>query len=459
MEDTAMDQVPHALVIGAGPAGLLAACALAQRFERVSVIERDPLPDRGPAFRPGIPQSRHLHILWEHGLRLIEELMPGFTRATLGAGGTLVTAPSDALWLSPEGWFTRAPGRTRVLSCSRDLINWILYRTARANERITILSGRRCTGLLASPSEEDVVGVTMSSDSADEQLRADLVVDATGRTSRATAWLQALGYPVPQVTHCRPHLAYSSRLYARPPGERDWRAIYLQSHPGSMRAGVLMPIEADRWIVSVSGHTSQQLPVTDHEFLTFARSLRAPHLYQALCRAQPLTQPTRFAAITNEWRHYETMPRWPHGFLVIGDALCTLNPVYGHGMTVAAITAHHLADALKPLRPTDVPRRTRRLQKTAARSCLQAWTIATTEDLRYPTTDGLEAGFVLRLRQRAVARALAAANTDPAVADRLFSVFSLAAPPTTLLSPFCLPRLLLPRPDVTPPPSPTPRPT
>ncbi|MFH7594219.1 FAD-dependent monooxygenase [Streptomyces racemochromogenes] len=434
----------HAVVLGAGPAGLLTARVLAGYFPRVTVLERDGLPDDGPGFRPGVPQSRHVHVLWSRGIEVMERLLPGITAELTGAGAVLLESPRDFLWLSPADWFQPVPG-ARMLVGSRQLLDWTLRRAVRRDRRIEVLGGRAVTGLVAGPDRRAVTGVTLRDRAP---LAARLVVDATGRTSKAPAWLAALGYPAPEVTRYDSHLGYASRAYAPPeapqagPVARRWRGMYVQGRPESPRGGVLVPQEDGSWLVTLLGNGEHVPPTRDPEFLEFARSLRSPALYEAIRDAEPLSEPTGFRATANEWRHYERMDRWPEGLLVVGDAACRFNPVYGHGMSVAAGAAHALDSALAGLPAHRVPAEARALQRRTAEAAAVAWQIATSEDLRYPWTEGPPPDRATRVLQRYMSRVMAGANTDPAISGPFFGVLSLSAPPNTLLAPGTVLRVL-----------------
>ncbi|QKW10089.1 FAD-dependent monooxygenase [Streptomyces sp. NA04227] len=437
----------HAVVIGAGVAGLLTARVLAAHFSRVTVLERDELLDEGPEFRPGVAQSRHVHVLWWHGLRTLEDMLPGFTRDMLTAGAHRVRIPADMLWLSPADWFQPLPG-TESLYASRELTDWTLRRHVTATPGVTLRSGREVTGLIASSDTRAVRGVVHKrrgapSGTSAEETTAGFVVDTSGRTARTTDWLARLDCPAPPVTRCDAKLAYASRYYRTPAANgRTWKGIYVQAGPDVPRAGVLIPIEGERWIVTLLGSGEDAPPTDDEAFTEFTRSLRSPVLYEAIRDAEPLSSATGFRDTANVRHHFERASRWPDGFVVLGDAACRFNPVYGHGMTVAALTAHRIAELLRGRHRDDIPGAARRIQKSAARSASAAWAIATGEDLRYPQTEGLRPKFADRLSQRYMQRVLAGANVDPGLCARFFDVLSLAAPPTTLLGPSTAARVL-----------------
>ncbi|WP_405487551.1 NAD(P)/FAD-dependent oxidoreductase [Streptomyces sp. NBC_00096] len=429
----------HAVVLGAGMAGLLAARVLARRFARVTVVERDELPEGEAAFRPGLPQSRHAHVLWSRGVDLIELMLPGITGKLVGAGAHLLDSPRDFLWLSPADWFRPVSG-ARVLLASRELLDRTVRREVLRNGRIRVRAGTPAAGLVAGPDGRSVAGVELR---GGERLAARLVVDATGRTSKATAWLAEFGHPAPAVTRYDSHLGYSSRYFAIPedPGRR-WQGMYVQGRPDLPRGGVLMPQDGDRWLVTLIGNGEHAPPVRDEEFFTFARSLRSPALYDAIRDATPLSAPTAFRGTANEWRHYERMERWPAGFVVLGDAACRFNPVYGHGMTVAALAAEALAKEIRTLGPEEIAAASRRIQRRTTAAAAVPWQIATSEDMRYPETDGPPPDRATRILQSYMSRVIAGANTDPAIAARFFGVLSLTSSPGTLLDPVTMVRVL-----------------
>jgi 2-polyprenyl-6-methoxyphenol hydroxylase-like FAD-dependent oxidoreductase len=422
----------HAVVIGGSLAGLLAVRVLTDHFGRVTLIERDRFPS-GAAFRPGIPQSRHLHVLWNRGLELLEDLFPGLEKTLLGAGAAEIGVPSDVLWLTSAGWRTRFEV-TRLLTFSRPLLDWAVRSRLTGHPSLDVLEGNEATGLLAHG--PDVAGVALRSG---ETMAADLVVDATGRGSRAPSWLAALGYPSPPETLVDPLLGYASRYYAIPAGfDPGWKALYLQADPPlTRRTGGLFPQEGGRWICSLSGAGRDYGPTDENAFLGFAKGLRDPVLYEAIRDAEPLSPITGFRRTANHRRHYDRLPAWPHGFVVMGDAACAFNPIYGQGMTVAAISALALDRCLREDRD-DLERR---FQRQVARSGAGAWLVATGEDLRYRETEAAPTRLSTRLINAYVDHVVAAANVDRRVCASLLDVLALTSAPTSLFSPAVLARV------------------
>jgi pimeloyl-ACP methyl ester carboxylesterase/2-polyprenyl-6-methoxyphenol hydroxylase-like FAD-dependent oxidoreductase len=399
-----------------------------------------------------VPQSRHVHVLLARGLEILEQLFPGIEAEWVAAGAVPIDWPRDVLLLTSRGWCERFPTGIKVLCASREFLEWGVRRRLATFGNVRFLQGRDVTGLLADAHRRRVEGLRIRARSsgggreeATEELPAGLVVDASGRNSRAPEWLAELGYPVPAEVRVNPFLGYASCYYKIPVDfGADWRVIFLQGEPPAIaRGGALFPIEGNRWIVTLAG-AGQNHPPTDEEgFVAFARSLRSPLLYEAIRRAERLTPIYAYRQTENRRRFYERLPQLPECFLVVGDAGCAFNPIYGQGMTVAAQSALVLDRALRERSngaPSDLPAR---FQREVARVSDGAWLIATGEDLRYPTTEGGERSLQVRLTHRYLDRVIGAANRDQTVNLAFSKVLQLMAPPTALFRPGVLLRALL----------------
>lgn len=444
----------RAVVVGGSMAGLLAAAALVPHFDRVTIVDRDRLP-AGPEFRRGVPQSHHLHVLMPGGRQAIETLLPGFGSELLAEGAVPV---DEALMQFAAGWsrlFQPRP-RHRVLSCSRPLVESVVRR--RVVPQVDLQEGVEVTGLLAE--EGRVRGVRLrprgrEESQSDWSLAADLVVDASGRTSRAPEWLEGLGVGRPPETRIDAFLGYASRQYVMPSRSPiGQRAVMLMARaPHEPRVGYLFPIDGGRWMVTLAGAGREYPPTDESGFLEFARSLRDPVIHELIKDAEPLTPIRGHRHTANQRRHYERVRPWPEGLLVLGDAACAFNPVYGQGMSVAAQTAAALAGMLA--RRGYAPRSVRAMQRCVAGCNSGAWLVATGEDLRYPTTEGARPGGRTRLMHRYLDRVLAAATRDELANAAWFDVMMLLQRPQSLFRPRVLASALrgagnevVPRPDL-----------
>ena len=438
----------HAVVIGGGMAGLLAAQALGSHFAEVTVVERDQLPDQ-PNFRKGVPQARHLHTFWAGGLRAVEQLLPGIEADLIAAGACPVRFPTDIRWLTPvDRWMGRFPATQRLASASRILIEWMVRRRVEQTPEVRFLAGHEVRSLRLD-SHGDVSGLAVHSrgNHAGFELPADLVVDASGRGSELPEWLEALDRRRPLESTVDAFLGYASRTYAIPDDFcADWKSTYIQAAPPrESRGGIMMPIEGNRWIVTMLGGGRDYPPTDDVGFLEFARSLRSSALYDVIVAAEPTSPVWGFRHTSNRRRHYERLPDMPGRLLALGDGLCTFNPLYGQGMTIAAVQAETLSAFLRRhLRgPADLPALTRPMQMAVAKCTTGAWLVATGSDLRYPITAGAQATFATRLLHRHLDLVFAAATGDPSVNAAFLRVLNMIDAPQALFRPGTVARALI----------------
>ncbi len=421
----------HAVVVGASLAGLLAARALAESFGRVTVLDRDMLPDAA-VHRRGVPQDRHVHALQPRGLRQLEELLPGLTGELLDAG-----AVAGTLRFHLSGHLIAPPRGGRSLFTSRPLIEHRVRARVAALPGVTVTAGRPVTGLLTDGVR--VVGVR----AADAHVAADLVVDATGRGSRTPQWLGELGYPAPQEDRVEVGLRYATRTYRLRPGAlRHDAAVLVTATPAIPRGALLAALEQGRHIVTATGMRADAPPTDPGGFARFLTRLPAPDIAAALADAEPLDDPVGFRFPASVRRRYERLARFPDGLVVLGDAVCSFNPVYGQGMTVAALQAAALRDELA----RHDGFRARRYFRAVAPILDAPWTVAAGSDFAHPHVTGPR-GFTVALFNHYLPHVHAAAARDPVLATAFLRVTGLLDPPTALLRPGHLARVLLAGPD------------
>jgi 2-polyprenyl-6-methoxyphenol hydroxylase-like FAD-dependent oxidoreductase len=303
------------------------------------------------------------------------------------------------------------------------------------------------TGLITNDAKSCVTGVEFrrraQPDQPHERMQADLVVDASGRESHAPRWLTAMGYEQPSVTVVNSFLGYASRVYQKPADDkRDWISLLVRAMPpASSRGGVVNPIERDRWMVTL-GAAGRDYPPTDEVgFLEFARSLPVSTLYDAIKNAEPLTPVYGYRKTENRWQHYERLKRSPENFMVTGDAVCAFNPVYGQGMTSAAMGAATLDKCLHD-HAGQFGGVAHDFQKRLAKTVSGPWLLATGDDFRYPETEGARRDAMTRLMHRYMDVVMRLANQDPHVFMTFFEVLQLLKPVTALMAPRIIARVL-----------------
>jgi flavin-dependent dehydrogenase len=425
----------HAVVVGASIAGLLAARVLTERYARVTVLERDILPDA--VQRRGVPQGRHLHGLMDRGRQIIEELFPGLTAELTERGAPSTEVLVGSRWyLSGLRAYSTPTGLITLLA-SRPLLESVMRAQLATLPGVCLRPRMSATGLLVDPNHSNrITGVRATPAGEDrtgdqvEDIPADLVVDASGRASRGHEWLAAVGHPGPEEQRVDVDLGYASRLYRQRPDHLDGDlAVVVSTMPGR-RGGGAVRLEGDRWMVTLGGMLGDH-PPTDHSgFESFASTLPVSDIHELITDAEPLEDavPHRFRGSLR--RYYERLPDPPDGFLIIGDALCSFNPLYAQGMTVAAQQALALRDCLRDNGP-GLPHR---FYRKAAKLIDVAWEMSTNSDLNHPGVEGRRS-LRTRLVNRYVHRAHTVAHVDPAVARTFMRVANLVAPTTALLTP------------------------
>ncbi len=420
----------RAVVLGASMAGLLAARVLADSFPHVTLVERDELPT-GPADRRGVPQARQVHILLSRGGRVVEELFPGITDALAADGAVLADGGARIRFLLAGRRLCNIPSDDRDVFCSRQLLEHHVREAVRRHPGITVLDGSDVLHPVDDGARVTGVAVRPRSGAAEEVLPADLVVDATGRGSRTPVWLAETGRTPPAEERIATDTVYAgARFRLRPGALGDDVAILVSPPPGGSRGGALFAVEGGEVLVSLTGMLGEAPPDDLDGFRDYAASLAFPDLADALEGAEPVTplRTSRFPASTR--RHYERLTDLPRGLLVVGDALCSFNPVYGQGMSVAAIQAEALA---RTLDRGGVPE-PRAWFRAAARACAPAWDLATGSDLADPRVEGPRPALS-RVMNAYVDRLQAAAEHDARVSTVFLEVTGLLRPPPALLRP------------------------
>lgn len=432
----------HAVVIGGSIAGLLAARVLADHFARVTIVERDQFP-AAPVFRAGVPQGRHLHVLLERGQQLLEQYLPGFTKELLAHGGQSFDFIEGVRLNAGYGWNPQFFGNIPFISATRPLVEWLVRQQVLAQPTITTLPEQRVVALMATPDQKRVTGVQVQRrddqpDNPISELAADLVVDASGRHSAAPDWLRTLGYQAPAVTEIDPHLGYATRVYHPDPATpRTWLTLYqMMQPPKHLRGGVITTVEGGDWLVTLSGYGDNNMPPTDEEgFLAFARSLPTPDIAEAIASATPGSSIYGYRDTSNQWRHYDKLRTLPDGFIVTGDAAVAFDPIYGQGMSIAAIDADALARALAGAHDPALRGFGLRFQRDLARAVTPAWQLSSSSDVLVPGVTGGKPSFTVRVQNAYLGRIYRIIPKQKRARLTFTRVVMMTKPPTALFHP------------------------
>jgi 2-polyprenyl-6-methoxyphenol hydroxylase-like FAD-dependent oxidoreductase len=435
----------RAVVLGASMGGLLAARVLADFFRTVTVIERDELAD-DVVNRRGVPQGRHVHALLARGAQTLEQFFPGFLDELFAAGApawddgelsTLYTSYGGHEVLR-SGTLAGDHKANALYTPSRPLLECHVRRRLQAMENVTIHGGQDVVELTASADRNRVTGVRVvnRAGGAPQELTADLVVDAMGRGAHTPALLENLGYGRPVEERIVMHTTYVSQPLRIPPGTVKEKLFIIGPAPGRPTGAFLFGYEHDTWIFTVFGMAGREPPGDLAGLLSFAQEYAPAQLLAAVRVGEPLGPVVRHRMPSSQWRRYDKMRRLPDGLLVCGDAICSFNPIYGQGMSVAALDAVALRDCLRG-GVTDLPRR---YFRAAAKAIGVAWQTGATSDLALPEVEGRQT-LSMRVTDRLVDLVLTACESDAVVATQFFRVTGLLDPPIRLLHPSFLYRV------------------
>ena len=419
----------HAIVIGASMGGLLAARALADFYAVVTVRDNFPLSD---VPRKGVPQGRHAHGLLARGRAVIEDFFPGWTDEVVASGGALGDIAGDVNWYGHGVGIKSAASDLIGLLAARPVLEGHVRRRLTALPNVRMIENCAVQSLIADEGCGTIKGVRAKVGNGVEQtLTADLVVDASGRGSSSPSWLESIGYAKPAEERIEIGIGYTTRVYRRRPTDLGGKmAVVVAGSGPNWRNGVILYQTEDRWIVSIGGYFGDHAPDDDEMFAAYAGSLPTSEIYDIVAHAEPLSDFVRYRYPANLRRRYERLSRFPAGYLVFGDAVCSFNPVYGQGMTVAAQEAALLRDCLG----AGTADLARRFFAAAATTIDTPWDIAVGNDLRHPQVVGPRPAKV-RFINWYIGKLHMAARHDGKLANAFLAVANLQAPPESLLHP------------------------
>ena len=421
-----------AIVLGASVSGLLAARVLSDHFDCVTIVDRDRL-SANPEVRKCVPQSAHAHGLLASGYRVMDAYFPGMMDELETLGAPRGDVVGNFLWFQYGRWKLRHDSGLRGITVSRPCLETAIRRRVGAFRHVTFLDETTALRPAFDAAAGRVTGLIVRSRSgADTTINADLVVDASGRGSQSPKWLEEWGFGRPATLTVKVDVGYATRLFERRPGDffNSMGGIVAGTPPASTRLAAVLAAESNRWVVTLAGTLGDYPPTQGDAWKQFAASLPVPVVHDLVTSARPLSEIVAYRFPANERRLYERMKRFPAGYLVVGDAVCSFNPIYGQGMSVAALEAKVLDEILG----AGLDGLAERFYARARKLVDIPWTIATGEDLRFPQVEGARPpGF--HVVNRYLERVHAIASHDTAVCRKFFDVLNLLAPPGSLMTP------------------------
>ncbi|WP_433242524.1 FAD-dependent oxidoreductase [Streptosporangium sp. CA-135522] len=424
----------HAIVLGAGISGLLAARVLTDFYDRVTLVERDALG--GDGSRKGVPQGFHAHSLLPRGLQILEELFPGLTGEMLAEGAVPYEMIVQLRMIIGGHEFAKMPTGDTGVSSTRPFLESHLLRRVRGLPNLATTDRSQVGGLATR--EGRVVGVRIAGDDGEREIPADLVIDAMGRGGRTLAWLESMGFDRPQEETVKVEVAYATwylRLPERALGED--RMIIVGTYPGRPKGAALCAVEGDRWLVTLGGVAGVRPPVDPEGFFAWLDEVAPADVAAAVRAAEPLGEIGTARIPTSVRRRYERLSRFPEGLLVTGDAICNFNPIYGQGMSVGALYALAMRECLRE----GTGDLARRYFAAAAKALDPAWQLSSGADLALREAEAARTPLA-RMLNAYLGRLQRVAAHDPQVAVAFSRVSGLLDPPSALVRPAVLWRAL-----------------
>lgn len=434
----------HAIVIGGSIAGLATARVLSRYFEQVTIIERDRRPE-DTDFRSGVPQAKHPHVLLKRGLLALETLFPGFEKEITVAGAVTIDFGKNVEWYAFGRWRPHYEPSLTTFGVSRPLIEQTIRYRLESDPGITFLDQTEVVRLESDKGWERATGVQIRSRNKkriEKISEVDLIVDASGRDSRAVYWLKNLAYPQPKITMVSAFPGYASRFYEIPPG-MDFSVMYIQPEPPRVKRGaVAIALDGNRLHLALVGMAKDYPPTDEEDFLNFLASLPDKRLYDLIKKAKPLSPIVGYRQAENILHHYHEQTRWLDNFILIGDSVCAFNPVYGQGITIALTGALKLDELLAE--QSQLSGLALKFQRALARKIQAPWKAAVNEDTRWlPITAGvIKPDFQTSIQMGLIKKVMIASTKDPKVAEVFYRVINMVASPTELFQPGMLARIL-----------------
>ena len=422
----------NVVVIGGGYSGMVYTAAIAPYCKKITVLDAGSLALEKPQNRSNVPQDRHQHTLLLKGRQILQQLIPDFETRLDELNVPETDYIADCLLFTHGGKLPRFPSTVKIRPCLRPTLDWVITQHVMGLANVELRENTRVKGLNIVVGVVTGVNVSSSSTETEEIIHADLVLDCSGRQSKMPKWLVDSGFASAQLSKVVPHLGYASCLYQKPDSHSSWKGVEVACHaPDNPRAAGLWEVENNQWLLTLIG-TAKNFPSNKpEEFLAFAKQLSTPVIHDAIADLQPLSAIRTNRGTENLWHHYEKMKDLPTGLLVCGDAHCCFNPYYGQGMTIIAITAQLLADSLKKntgaesLSHTQLNKLRQLYYRKRFRYLWLGWTMATFEDARWPTTEGLQLRWYEKLFFKYLDSVLSVALNNKNVANKCIEIANM----------------------------------
>ena len=427
----------RAIVVGASISGLLTGSVLKKYFDEVILIDKEEL-NAGPNPRKAVPQGNHTHAILTPTIKMLKKYLPEVMENLRAAGAQLADAGENWRFHVHGNYLSNGKAGQALIGSTRPFFEHHVRQTVADMPGLEILTATTFKSWLTTADGKGVSGIVVDDRQGERELTADLFVDARGQASGICSELATLGYDRPPEEEVQVDLGYTSRLYRHDQYKADWSLLTIYpSPPRSWSGGLIEKVENDKWIVTQFGYFGDHAPADEKGFMQHAQNLDVPLVAEFLEKGSPISDFETFGTRICRMRRFEKLASFPDRLLVVGDAVCSLNPIYGQGMTKAAKEADHLGDSLESHYASNNSIRgfsdsyRRSLPGVGAE---WAWQLTSGADLSYPQAKG-KRPFGNDLMAWYIKRLFIASFRNYGARKRLFDVLMLEKSPATAFSP------------------------
>ena len=421
-----------ACVLGGSIAGLLAARVLADHARTVVIIERDQVNVEGRP-RAGVPQDRQGHGLLPGGLAQIERWLPGFAREVQDLGGVLAGPDQQLVYV--DGHQQMRSADARILLGSRPFLESRIRSRVLALPNVSSLPAQ-VTGL--EYRNDAVSAVRYVADGVENVTRADFVVDAMGRASKLSEWVEQAGYDRPPLQRVRTGINYATALFERSdkPDDLDLTCALAQfsppSSPDGLAVGAVNAIEGDQWLVFLMAYGDNKPSKSIEAFRSTCAKM--PPIFAEAASGTVTREILTYHQADSRRRDFAGLSRFPARLVSVGDAVASFNPVYGQGISSAALHASCLSEYLVGDPAFGMPAAEFfALQEVVVEA---AWTVSAGADAaRLDAIEGAEVPEDVQRQRWAMDQLIRATVVDETVAGAFSRVAFMLAHPFTLGDP------------------------
>ncbi|MEQ5091656.1 FAD-dependent monooxygenase [Providencia rettgeri] len=367
-------------IIGGSITGCIAAEMLSKYFDDITIIEKDSfIPDSSK--RKYVPHENHAHILLKKGMELLEKIFPGIIDELNIKGAPYSNLGEDIDWFQYGSWKIKYKSKYRICFSTRILLDSVIRQRILKNNKIKVKDNTSVEKMIVNKNKVTSLSIRESNNT--QVIFSDLVIDSSGFGSKTDKMLTDSGISKVESTIIKKHLKYVSRIYKIPSNlvkEYKNKAIIIWSSNDNCNIGLLLPVENECCIVSVGSCFSQEPKPDEESYLSFIKNLPSEKIYNTVKKLEPISDIYYFKYIGSTWKHYEKLHDFPSGLIVLGSALCGMNPFYGQGITMSLSQIRILENNITKLKNAQ---NTVLIQKKIAKSLKTPWEVSKTEDFRH----------------------------------------------------------------------------